>query len=109
MASFAVKVQEDTTFSTVKSVLLPETESCEAQLVLGFTHAFSHAFSHFYSWNIKTTGQPVNSEKPNCWDKINTFIRKGVVLWQYILQVMKESKVAAHKYTNTSAHHLISV
>lgn len=64
MASFAVKVQEDTTFSTVKSVLLPETESCEAQLVLSWQ--LTHAFSHFYSWNIKITGQPVNSEKPNC-------------------------------------------
>lgn len=64
MASFAVKVPEDTTFSTVKSVLLPETESREAQLVLAWQ--LTHAFSHSYSWNIKTTGQPVNSEKPNC-------------------------------------------
>lgn len=58
LASFAVEVKK------IQLSLLPETESGEAQFVLAWE--LTHAFSHSYCWNIKTTGQPGNSEKPNC-------------------------------------------
>lgn len=51
----------------------------------------------------------VNTEKPACSDKNNTFVRKGVLLWQCILPVKEESKKVAHKYTNSSGDLLIFV
>ena len=108
LANFAVKVEEDAAFSTVKSVLLPETASHEAQFVLAWK--LTHAFSHFYSWNIKTRSHHSKHRKAHLLrQKNNTFIRKGVVLWQCILPVTEESKKVAHKQTNSSADDLIFV
>lgn len=87
-SKFCCRSQEDTTFSTVKSVLLPETESCEAQLVNW------HMPSPTATAGISTPQANQQTQKSPAAEtkKFNTFIMKSVVLRQYILQIIKRVK-----------------
>lgn len=103
---FCCRSQEDTTFSTIKSVLLLETESCEAQLVLAWQPTHAAAFFHCYSWNINTTGQAANSKKLSCWDKKKYFYKQkcGLVAIHLVNNREQRSRPQIYKYLSTLSY-----